>query len=96
VLFGDGRFVRWRGGSSGWRRLGRRRLASGRLVIGGLLVGGADGVAPGIDVVGVDVFVLGEVQGLDAGGGVAATAKSRSLAALGMTQGRSGPSRWRV
>jgi hypothetical protein len=34
-------------------------------VIGGLFVGGADGFAPGIGAEGVDVFVLGEVQGLD-------------------------------
>ncbi len=36
-------------------------------VIGGLVVGGADGFAPGIRVVGVDVFVLGEGQDLDQG-----------------------------
>ena len=35
-----------------------------RKVIGGLFVGGADGVAPGVGVVGLDVFVLGEGQGL--------------------------------
>jgi hypothetical protein len=39
-------------------------LGGGRLVIGGLFVGDADGVAPGIGVVGLDVFVLGEGQGL--------------------------------
>jgi len=33
-------------------------------VLGGLFVGGADGFAPGIGVVGVDVFVLGEGQDL--------------------------------
>jgi hypothetical protein len=33
-------------------------------VIGGLFMGGADGFAPGIGVVGVDVFGLGEVQDL--------------------------------
>ncbi len=33
-------------------------------MIGGLFVGGADGFAPGVGVVGVDVFVLGEGQGL--------------------------------
>ncbi len=36
-------------------------------MIGGLFVGGADGFAPGIGVVGVDVFVLGEGQDLDEG-----------------------------
>ncbi len=36
-------------------------------MIGGLFVGLADGFAPGIGVVGVDVFVLGEVQGLHEG-----------------------------
>ena len=39
-----------------------------RHVIGGLFVGGADAFAPGIGAVGVDVFVLGEVQGLDENG----------------------------
>ena len=32
-----------------------------------LFMGGADGFAPGIGAVGVDVFVLGDVQGLDEG-----------------------------
>ncbi len=36
-------------------------------MVGGLFVGGADGFAPGIGAVGVDVFVLGEGQGLDEG-----------------------------
>ncbi len=36
-------------------------------MIGGLFVGGADGFAPGICAVGVDVFVLCEGQGLDEG-----------------------------
>ena len=36
-------------------------------MIGRLFVGGADGFAPGIGAVGVDVFVLGEVQGLHEG-----------------------------
>ena len=36
-------------------------------MIGGLFVGGADGFAPGIGAVGVDVFVLGEREGLDEG-----------------------------
>ena len=56
-------------------------------MIGRLFMGGADGFAPGIGVVGVDVFVLGEGQGLDQGFGRDTTAKSRSLAALGMTRG---------
>jgi hypothetical protein len=34
-------------------------------MIGRLFMGGADGFAPGIGVVGVDVFVLGEGQDLD-------------------------------
>ncbi len=41
-------------------RLGRRRL-----VIGGQVEIISDGLAPGIRAEGVDVFVLGEVQGLD-------------------------------
>jgi hypothetical protein len=36
-------------------------------VIGGLFVGGADGFAPGVGAVGVDVFVLREGQGLHEG-----------------------------
>ncbi len=36
-------------------------------MIGRLFVGGADGFAPGICAVGVDVFVLGEGQGLHEG-----------------------------
>ena len=36
-------------------------------MIGGLFVGLADGFAPGIGAVGVDVFVLGEGQDLDEG-----------------------------
>ncbi len=36
-------------------------------MLGGLFVGLADGFAPGIGVVGVDVFVLGEGQDLDKG-----------------------------
>jgi len=36
-------------------------------VIGRLFMGGADGFAPGICAVGVDVFVLGEVQVLHEG-----------------------------
>ncbi len=36
-------------------------------MIGGLFVGLADGIAPGIGVVGFDVFVLGEGQDLDEG-----------------------------
>ncbi len=36
-----------------------------RRVIGRLFMGDADGFAPGIGVVGVDVFVLGEGQDLD-------------------------------
>ena len=36
-------------------------------MIGGLFVGGADGFAPGICAVGVDVFVLGEGQSLHEG-----------------------------
>ena len=39
-----------------------------RHVVGGLFMGGADGFAPGVSVVGVDVFVLGEVQSLDCNG----------------------------
>jgi hypothetical protein len=39
-------------------------LGIGRHVIGRLFMGGADGFAPGIRAEGVDVFVLGEVQGL--------------------------------
>src|SRR5260370_11857836 len=65
VLLGGRRFVRWRGGSGVWSRFGSRRLGIRRRVIGGLFVGGADGFAPGIGVVGVDVFVLGEGQDLD-------------------------------
>ncbi len=42
-----------------------RGFGIGRLVIGRLFVGGADGFAPGVGVVGVDVFVLGEGQDLD-------------------------------
>ncbi len=38
-----------------------------RDVIGRLFMRGADGFAPGIGALGVDVFVLGEVQGLDEG-----------------------------
>src|ERR1700682_5915140 len=68
VLFGGGRCVWGRRGS--WGVFGGR-LGSGRGVIGkmigGLFVGGADGVAPGVGVVGVDVFVLGEGQDLDQG-----------------------------
>jgi len=36
-------------------------------VFGGLFVGLADGFAPGIGVVGVDVFVLSDRQDLDHG-----------------------------
>ncbi len=36
-------------------------------MIGRLFVGGADGFAPGIAAVGVEVFVLGQVQGLHEG-----------------------------
>ena len=36
-------------------------------MVGGLFVGFADGFAPGVGAVGVDVFVLGEVEGLDQG-----------------------------
>ncbi len=36
-------------------------------MLGGLFVGLADGFAPGVGVVGVDVFVLGEGQDLDQG-----------------------------
>ena len=39
-------------------RLGIGRGVVGKMV-GGLFVGGADGVAPGVGAVGVDVFVLG-------------------------------------
>ena len=67
--------------------VGGRRLGIRRRVIGRLFMRGADGFAPGIGVVGVDVFVLGEGQGLDQGFGRDTTAKSRSLAALGMTRG---------
>ena len=48
-------------------------------MIGRLLMGGADGFAPGIGVVGVDVFVLGEGQGLDYN---AALGRHRVLAAI--------------
>jgi hypothetical protein len=44
-----------------------RAMGIGRLVIGGLFVRDADGFAPGIGAVGVDVFVLGEGQGLHEG-----------------------------
>ena len=54
-----------RGG--GWSRLGFRGLGLGRFVLDGLIVGGADGIAPGIGAVGVDEFVLGDVQGLHEG-----------------------------
>ncbi len=72
VLFGGGRFVRCGRGSGGWGRirfrfrflLGSWRWGIRRLVIGGLFVGLADGFAPGVGVVGVDVFVRGEGQGL--------------------------------
>src|SRR5713226_10020183 len=61
-LLGDGRCVRFRGGSRGWSRLGIRRRG-----IGGQVEIVADGFAPGIGAEGVDVFVLGEVQGLHEG-----------------------------
>src|SRR6266852_9949330 len=72
VLFGGGRCDRSGRGSGGWGRirfrfgvwLWRCRFGIGRGVIGGLFVGLADGFAPGIGAVGVDVFVLGEGQGL--------------------------------
>src|SRR5260370_20676887 len=68
VLFGGGRCVRWRFGGRGWSWLRFRRFEIRLLrVLGGLFVGGADGFAPGIGVVGVDVFVLGEGQDLDEG-----------------------------
>ena len=74
LLFGGGRCVRWRRGSGGWSRfwfglwLWRWRFGIRLLrVLGGLFVGGADGFTPGIGVVGVDVFVLGEGQDLDEG-----------------------------
>src|SRR6266446_7116249 len=74
LLFGGGRCVRWRRGSGGWSRfwfglwLWRWRFGIRLLrVLGGLFMGGADGFAPGIGVVGVDVFVLGEGQDLDEG-----------------------------
>jgi hypothetical protein len=42
-------------------------LGIARDVIGRLFMRGADGFAPGIRALGVDVFVLSEVQGLDEG-----------------------------
>jgi hypothetical protein len=68
----------WGGGGlrrRGWSGLGggdgcwlyRWRFGIGRGVIGGLFVGLADGFAPVIRVVGVDVFVAGEGQGLHHG-----------------------------
>jgi len=36
-------------------------------MIGGVFVGGADGFAPGVGAVGIDVFVLGDGQDLDQG-----------------------------
>src|SRR6266849_4070563 len=79
VLFGGRRCVRRRCGSWDRVRLWRRRWGIGRSVIGRivgsvigkmigrLFMGGADGFAPGICAVGVDVFVLGEGQGLHEG-----------------------------
>src|SRR6266404_4575966 len=59
-----------------------------RHVIGGLFVGGADAFAPGIGAVGVDVFVLGEVQGLDENGEKriprCSRDDTRALAAIGL------------
>src|SRR5229473_4732677 len=76
MLFGGGRRV-WCGrGSWGWGRircgfwrgrLGTWRGGRGVRVLGGLFVGLADGFAPSVGVVGVDVFVLGEGQDLDEG-----------------------------
>ena len=70
---GVGRSVRCGCGSSGRVRFGFGlpfcRFGIGRRVIGkmigGLFVGGADGFAPVICAEGVDVFVLGEVEGLE-------------------------------
>ena len=43
--------------------MGRGRVA----VIGVVVDGGTDGVAPGVCAEGVDVFVLGEMDGLEQG-----------------------------
>ncbi len=78
-------------------------------MIGGLFMGGADGFAPGICAVGVDVFVLGEVQGLHEGlaeiqprkadpllrSGFAKSSLPRKAGATGHRV-RSRPSRWPV
>src|SRR5712692_9785546 len=63
VLFGGGRCIRCRRGGRGWSRLRIRGWG-----IGGEVEIVADGFAPGIGAVGVDVFVLGEGQGLDYNG----------------------------
>jgi hypothetical protein len=49
------------------RRWGIGLFGTRRRVIDGLFMGDADGFAPVIRAEGVDVFVLGEVQGLDEG-----------------------------
>jgi len=72
-------------------------------------MGGADGFAPGIGVVGVDAFVLGEGQDLDEGlaevpgqkadpslpSGFAKSSPPRKAGGTGH-QGRSRPSPWPV
>src|SRR5216684_7623621 len=63
----SGGCVRCCRGSRGWSRLRRRRWGIWRRVIDGLFMGSADGFAPVIRAEGVDVFALGEVQGLDEG-----------------------------
>src|SRR5258707_15006244 len=65
VPFESGRCVGCCRGSRGWSRLRRRRLGIRRFVVGRLFMGSADGFAPVIRAEGVDVFALGEVQGLD-------------------------------
>ncbi len=62
MLFRGRRCVRWLRGSGGWSRLSNWRWG-----IGGEVEIVADGFAPGIGAEGVDVFVLGEVQGLHEG-----------------------------
>jgi hypothetical protein len=51
----------------GWFRFGVGRWRIRVHVMLGLFMGFADGFAPSVGAVGVDVFVLGKVEGLDQG-----------------------------